>query len=62
MLNMRRADPSRRLPTYLQPRTLENLVWQLKLLPVVFAGVLVYDYVMEKRDERQARKLTDTSE
>lgn len=50
------ADPSRRLPMYLQPNTVENVTWQLKLLGVYIAGMMVYSYIEEKREaKRRAR-------
>lgn len=51
MLNMRRADPSRRTPTYLQAYTQENLVWQLKLLPVVLAGLAAHSWWEDHGDD-----------
>lgn len=51
MFNMRRADPSRRTPTYLQAYTQENLVWQLKLTPVVILGVMAYGWWQDNEFE-----------
>ena len=45
-MNFRTADPSRRIPTYLQANTKENIVWQLKLTGLLFVYILgrgVYD-------------------
>jgi len=33
------ADPSRRTPTYLQANTQENVIWQLKLLGLLFVWI-----------------------
>lgn len=50
------ADPSRRTPTYLQANTKENVVWQLKLLPVLLLGIFARDW-WEDRHYRRARKI-----
>ena len=51
-MKFRHADPSRRTPTYLQAYTVENLVWQLKLLVGFAAVYLPYTYIKDKREMR----------
>lgn len=40
ILKFKHADPTRRIPTYLQPYTQENMVWQLKLSALLFVFIL----------------------
>ena len=51
-ITFKHADPSRRTPAYLQDRTVENMVWQLKLLGLLF----VWIGVRGAYDEYQWRK------
>jgi hypothetical protein len=46
------ADPSRRIPVWLQNGTKENLVWQLKLTALYVAGT----YAKGKYDDWQWKK------
>lgn len=39
----RTADPTRRIPTYLQTNTKENIIWQLKLTALILLGFTVWD-------------------
>jgi hypothetical protein len=55
----RHADPTRRLPVYLQPYTAENLVWQLKLTAVLMAGILVYEVVQDRRRQNRYANLEE---
>lgn len=41
-LAFKTADPSRRIPVWLQNGTKENLVWQLKLTALYVAGTYAY--------------------
>lgn len=47
------ADPTRRMPTYLQAHTVENLVWQLKLTGVLLVGIIVYETIQERREQKK---------
>lgn len=51
-LQWRHADPSSKIPPYLQNRTVENLKWQLKLLSIFVA----YQGVRYLVEEHQWRK------
>jgi hypothetical protein len=52
-MQFRHADPTRRIPTYLQAHTVENLVWQLKLTAVLIAGYVVYETVKDRRNQKK---------
>ena len=43
-LAFKHADPSRKIPTYLQMNTVENVKWQLKLTAVLFVYLLGRDW------------------
>lgn len=47
------ADPTRRVPVYLQAYTKENVVWQLKLTAVFLAGMYALEYVRERREAKR---------
>lgn len=53
------ADPTRRIPVYLQARTVENLVWQLKLTAVLIAGYVAYETVQEHREKKKRLAWSD---
>lgn len=63
------ADPSSRLPGYLQNGTTENIVWQFKLLAVFMVGTFVweeykslqFDVDMLKKKVRSLEKNTPQS-
>lgn len=46
------ADPTRRIPTYLQAYTKENYIWQLKMAVLVIVAM----EVKERIEERKWRK------
>lgn len=52
MFKFKVADPTRRMPVYLQAHTKENLVWQLKLTAVIVGALFVKGVL----DERRAKK------
>lgn len=52
----RPADPTRRLPVYLQAYTKENAIWQFKLIAAYFLAYTVYEYMNEKRTMAQYRR------
>lgn len=52
MFKFKTADPTRRIPTYLQAHTKENMVWQLKLTALFF----VYIGLAEVWDRYQWKK------
>lgn len=43
------ADPSRRVPTYLQAHTKENFIWQLKMTVLLIVGMQVKDRIEERK-------------
>lgn len=50
----RRANPQSRVPTYLQPYTLENLIAQVLVTIVLLAGLSGYDeYQLRKQEKRE---------
>lgn len=49
----RKADPSKRMPVWLQNGTKENLIWQLKLAVVFTVGMYAYDYIQDEIARRQ---------
>lgn len=51
------ADPTRRVPTYLQANTKENLVWQLKLSLVLFGVIGVIEAVDQYRFNKKYKHL-----
>ncbi len=51
------ADPSRRTPTWLQSRTKENIIWQLKMTVLVVSAMEAYDWY-EERKLKKMRNLT----
>lgn len=58
-MNFKTADPSRRVPTYLQAHTKENLVWQLKLTALLFAWIGIrgaYDEYQWRKKMKKYRK------
>ena len=55
------ADPTRRIPVYLQAYTKENVIWQLKLTAVFLAGMYVWDYA-QMRWETKRRQSSMTSD
>ena len=59
MLNWKTADPSRRIPVYLQAHTKENFIWQLKMTVVVTAGLMAYTYIEDEIEERKRRRWTE---
>ncbi len=56
MFAMKHADPSRRTPTYLQARTQENLVWQLKLTVLFISAMCLKDWWDDRDTKKRARK------
>lgn len=54
------ADPTRRLPVYLQANTAENFVWQLKLTAVLLTGYLAYEIVQDRRRMKKYADLKET--
>lgn len=53
----RPADPSRRIPVYLQAYTKENFIWQLKLTGLLFAGTYAWACIEAKREEKKRKNL-----
>jgi len=51
------ADPTRRLPVYLQNGTKENIIWQFKLLGVYLLGAYTWDKYSIWRDNRRRKNL-----
>lgn len=47
------VNPDSRLPGYLQNHTKENMIWQFKLLGVLFIGIWIYSYIEERREKRK---------
>ncbi len=59
----RTADPTRRTPTWLQARTKENFVWQLKVSAIGMLLLLAYDWWTTRRyDQEIERKLAELND
>lgn len=52
-IKFRPADPARRIPVYLQNKTKENFIWQLKLTGVMFIAL----WFWSKYEERELQRL-----
>lgn len=46
------ADPTRRIPTWLQNGTKENVIWQFKMMALVVAGAFVKDWYDQRQEEK----------
>ncbi len=44
-------------PDYLHPYTKENLIWQLKLAAVLMVGIIVYEEVQHRMEQRRLNKI-----
>ena len=56
------ADPTRRVPTFLQAYTKENFVFQLTAATLLIVGCAVKDEIQERRLIERWTKNTETTE
>lgn len=55
MFKFKTADPTRRIPTYLQAHTKENLIWQLKLTAVLMVAMEAYNWYDERKFQQKMK-------
>lgn len=51
------ADPTRRMPSWLQNHTKENFIWQLAMTAVVLGGFAVKDKYDEWKFEQKLKSI-----
>ena len=56
MFKFKNADPTRRMPVWLQNGTKENVVWQLKLTGLMIAGFWIYDLYEQHKYRKEFKK------
>lgn len=53
------ADPSRRMPVWLQAYTKENFIWQIKLAVVYLVGIYAHERVLLEIDKKKYQNTED---